>query len=62
MNGVFETNDCPYDLRNPRILASKYKPTKKHMLNTIAFKGPQIWQNIPLKMKNLESLSLFNRI
>ena len=23
MNEVFQTNDCPYDLRNPRILASK---------------------------------------
>ena len=25
MNEVFQTNDCPYDLRNPRILASKQK-------------------------------------
>ena len=22
MNAVFQTNDCPYELRNPRILAS----------------------------------------
>ena len=27
MNEVFQTNDCPYDLRNPSILASKHKST-----------------------------------
>ena len=59
MNEVFQTNDCPYDLRNPRILASKHKSTIKYGINTIAFKGPQIWQNIPLEIRNSESLSLF---
>ena len=59
MNEVFQTNDCPYDLRNPRILASKHKSTIKYGINTIAFRGPQIWQNIPLEIRNSESLSLF---
>ena len=55
---MFQTNDCPYDLRNPRILAPKHKSTIKYGINTIAFKGPQIWQNIPLEIKNSESLIL----
>ena len=60
MNEAFQTNDCPYDLRNPKILASKQKSTIKHCINTIAFKGLQIWQkNIPLEIRNSESLSLF---
>ena len=59
MNEVFQTNDCPYDLRNPRILASKHISTIKYGINTIAFTNPQIWQNIPLEIRNLESLSLF---
>ena len=59
MNEVFQTNDCPYDLRNPRILASKHKSTIKYGINTIVFKGPQIWQNIPIEIRNSESLSLF---
>ena len=59
MNKVLQTNDCPYDLRNSRILASKHKYTMKYCINTIAFKGPQIWQNIPLEIRNSESLSLF---
>ena len=35
MNEVFQTNDCPYDLRNPRILASKHKSTIKHDTNQL---------------------------
>ena len=46
MNEAFQTNDCPYDLRNPKILASKQKSTIKHCINIIAFKGLQIWQKI----------------
>ena len=53
MNKVFQTNDCPYELRNARILASKHKSTVKYGINTIAFKGPQIWQRIPFKIKKL---------
>ena len=59
MNEVFQTNNCPYDLRNPRLLASKHESTMKYGINTISFKGPQIWQNIPLEIRNSESLSLF---
>ena len=40
MRKVFQTNDCPYDLRNPRILASNHKSSIKCDINTIAFKGP----------------------
>ena len=53
MNEVFQTNDFPYDLRNPRILASKHKSTIKYGINTIAFRGPQIWQNNFLRNKKL---------
>ena len=49
MNEVFQTTDSPYDLRNPRILASKHKSTITYGINTIVFKGHQIWQNIPLE-------------
>ena len=48
MNEVFQKNDCPYHLRNPRILASKHKSTGKYGINIITFKLPQVWQNIPL--------------
>ena len=38
INEVLQTNDCPYDLRNPRILESKHKSTIKYDINTIAFR------------------------
>ena len=47
MNKVFQTNNCPYDLRNLKILATKYKFTIKYGINTIAIKGPQLWQTFP---------------
>ena len=49
MNEVFQTNYCPYDLRNARILACKHRPTIKYGINIIAFRGTQIWENIPLE-------------
>ena len=58
MNEMFQTNDSPYDLRNPRILASKHKSTIKYGINTRVFKGAQIWQNISLQIRNLKSPSL----
>ena len=62
MNEECQTNDCPYNLRNPRILVSKYKSFIKNGINTIAFKGLQILQNIPLEIRNSKSLNLSNRL
>ena len=59
MNEVFQISECPYNLRNPRTLASKHKSTVRYGLDTIAFKHPQIWQDIPLEIRNSESLYLF---
>ena len=59
MNKVFQINDCPNDLRIPRILASKYKSITKYGINTIAFKGPQTWQSVLLEIRNSESFNLF---
>ena len=50
MNKVFQTNDCPYDLRNPRILATKHKSATKFGSDTIPFKDLKIWQNILLEI------------
>ena len=59
MNKVFETNDFAHDLRNPRILASKHKSAIKDGIDTTTFKGPQIWQNISLGLRNSESHTFF---
>ena len=41
MNEVFQINDCPNDLGNPRILASRHNHNIKYSIDTIAFKIPQ---------------------
>ena len=58
-NKVFETNDFAHDLRNPRILASKHKSAIKDGIDTTTFKGPQIWQNIYLGIRNSRSYTIF---
>ena len=52
MKEVFQINYYTYDLRNPRILASRHKSTIKHGTNI--FNGAQIWLNITLEIRNLE--------
>ena len=42
-----------YDLRSPRIMASKQKSIIKYGIDTIAFMGPQIWQNILFRNRKL---------
>ena len=59
MNEAFQTDDCPFDLRNPIILASKHKSTIIYGINTIAFKGSQIWQNTPLEIRKSELFANF---
>ena len=54
MNEVFQIKECSYNLRNLRTLASTQKPTVRYGLDTFAFKGPQIWQDIPLEIRNSE--------
>ena len=35
------------------------KFTTTYSINTISFRGPQIWQNLPQVIKNSDSLNLF---
>ena len=51
MNKVFQANVYPYNLRNPRILASRHKSTIKYGINTIAFQDLPIWKKHSLRNK-----------
>ena len=46
MKEVFQINECPYNLRLSGIIISQQKSAIKHATDTIAFKGPKIWQSI----------------
>ena len=48
MNGIFQEQEKNYcSLRNPRSLVSKWKFTTTYGIDTISFRGPQIWKDLP---------------
>ena len=59
MNDIFQKQESYYSLRNPRPLISKRKYSTTYGLDSISFRGPQIWYNLPQEIKNSESLGVF---
>ena len=59
MNDIFQKQENYYSLRNPSSLASKRKYTTAYGIDTIFFRGPQIWQDLPQEIRNYDSLNLF---
>ena len=59
MSEIFKKEDCPYSLRNPRSLTTNCKSTAKYGIDSIVYKGPQIWKTLPTDLRNSESLSIF---
>ena len=47
MSDIIEKQENYYSLRNPRSLVSKRKFTTTYGIDTISFRGPQIWQDLP---------------
>ena len=62
MNDIFQKQENYYSLRDLRSLVSKRKYTTSYGINTISFRGPQIWQDLPQEIKNSDSLNLFKSI
>ena len=47
MNDIFQKHKNYYSLRKPRSLDSKRKFTTAYGIDTISFRGSQIWQDLP---------------
>ena len=60
MNGIFQKEENYYSLRNPRPQVSKQKFTTTYGIDTVSFRGPQIWHDFPQDIKNSDSLNLIN--
>ena len=56
MRKIFKIKDS---LRNLRSLITNCKSTVKYGINSIVYKGSQIWQTLPTDLRNSESLSVF---
>ena len=59
MNDIFRKQENYYSLRKPRSLVSKRKFTTTYGIDTISFRGPQIWQDPPQEIKNPNSSNFF---
>ena len=59
MNDICQKQENHYSLRNPRSLVSKCKFTTTYGIDTLSFRGPQIWRDLPQDIKNSDSLNLF---
>ena len=59
MNDIFQKQENYYSLRNPRSLVSKRKFTTTYGINTISFRGPQIWHDLPHEIKIFDLLNIF---
>ena len=59
MNDTFRLRNIPYTTRNPRDLNSWLPKTVYCGLKTLAYKGPQLWQQLPARIKKSSSLVSF---
>ena len=56
MNEIFRLKTIPYTIRNPRDLDNRLPKIAYCGLETIAYKGPQLWQQLPAIIKKSSSL------
>ena len=56
---MFQFRENSYNLRNFQQLASSTKKTTNLGLETISYRGPQLWNLVPQKIKELASFFIF---
>ena len=61
MSDLFITWENNYDLRNFQELESSLRRTVKFGTETISYRGPQIWNLIPERIRTLETLNKFKK-
>ena len=57
MNNILQKQENYDSPRNPRSLVSKWKFAATYGIDTISFRGSQIWQDLPQDIKNSDSLN-----
>ena len=60
-NEIFIFRNIPYPIRNPKDLGCQLLKTVYCGLETITYKGPQLWQLLPEKIKSSSSLVNFKQ-
>ena len=61
MNGIFELNNQPYNLRKKTELKRRCVKTVHYGTETISFLSPKIWNIIPKELKEITSVLKFRK-
>ena len=61
MQEFFHVKVTPYDLRNNNILRLPKTNTLRYGVEALCFKGSIIWNTVPNRYKNLNSLDKFKQ-
>ena len=61
MNEIFVKQNNAYNLRKPSEFVRPKVRSVFHGKESISYLGPQIWDMIPVEMKNLTTISAFKR-
>ena len=56
---IFQTRSVPCNLRSDNNFASRHVNSVYHGTEPLSFLGPKIWEQVPPKLKALESLDIF---
>ena len=59
MNEIFKLRENTYNLRNFHIFESENPRTKRFGLDCIAYRASQLWKNVPVEIRNSNSLTVF---
>ena len=61
MNSLFVFRENTHNIRNYQILSNNVRKTVRYGLETILYRSPFLWANLPQEYKSQKSLSAFKR-
>ena len=61
MNSLFVFHDNMHNIRNHHILSKDIRKTVRYDLETILYRSPFLWANLPQEYKLQKSISAFKR-
>ena len=59
MTGIFTPRKNPYNIRNICLFGSENPQTMHLGVDAIAFRASDLWQNVPIEIKDSSSLEIF---
>ena len=61
MSSLFEIRENTHNTRYFQVLSNESRRTINHSLETISYRAPFLWENLPLEYKLANSSNIFKR-